>query len=63
MLVNITPKYPNRKKPQPFLWFYVKLCLLYIILKVEQDYSMGKFQIWRLNNFDLQVIFHYVLKH
>ena len=46
-----------------FLWFYVRLGLLYIILKVGQDCSMGKFQISMLNIFDLQVIFHYVSKH
>ena len=39
------------------------LGLLYIILKVGQDCSMGKFQISKLNIFDLQIIFHYVLKH
>ena len=46
-----------------FLWFYVRLGLLYIIVKPGQDCSMEKFQISKLNIFDLQVIFHYVLKH
>ena len=45
-----------------FLWFYVRLDLLYIIIKVGQDCSTGKFQISKLNIFDLQVIF-YILKH
>ena len=64
MLVNITPKYANHKKSQHFfLWFYVRLGLLYIILKIGQDCSMGKFQISKVNIFDLQVIFRYILKH
>ena len=60
----------NVKVPQPqknyilfFLWFFIRLGLLYIILKVGQHCSIGKFQISKLNIFDLQVIFHYVLKH
>ena len=64
MQVNITPKYPNHKKNcNMFLWFYVRLGLLYIILQVGQDCSIGKFQISKLNIFDSQAIFHYVLKH
>ena len=53
MLFNITPKYLNHKKIATFcfLWFFVRLSLLYIILKVGQDCSMGKFQISKLNIF------------
>jgi len=57
--VNITPKYPYHKKLQHFVlwWFYVRSGLVDNILKVGQNWSMGRCPIWKMIFVDLQVIF------
>ena len=52
------PKYPYHKKLQHFVlwWFYVRLDLVNNILKVGQNWSMGRCPISKMTFVDLQVI-------
>jgi len=61
--VNITPKYPYHKKLQNFVylfvlwWVYVILGLVDNILKVGNNWSMGRCPISKMIFVDLHVIF------
>lgn len=48
----------TQKQIATFFFFLMVLCQV----KVGQDLSMEKFQISKLNIFDLHVSFHYILK-